>query len=263
MRVRTLAVVLLAGGLALTACGKEGTPTDSGTAAGAVRGREGRQGRRLRDVRQDQDSRQASSSASRTTSRVWATRTRRPTSTAASTSRSRSWSPRSWATPRTRSSSRRSSPPPVSRPSSTVTSTTTSARTRSTPPRKEKVGLRRPVLHRGPGPAGAQGRQLDITGKDTLKGKKVCSVTGSTPIKKVQDEGLTEAGEHRRVPELLAVRRPSCSSGAVDAVTTDDAILKGYAAQDAEQAEGRRQDRSPTSPTASACRRTTRRCATR
>ena len=34
MRVRTLAAVLLTGALALTACGKEGTPTDQGAPAG-------------------------------------------------------------------------------------------------------------------------------------------------------------------------------------------------------------------------------------
>jgi len=70
-----------------------------------------------------------------------------------------------------------------------------------------------------------------ITGKDTLKGKKVCSVTGSTPIQKVRDEGLTEPGNivefqgySQCVDKLLTKE--------VDAVTTDDAILKGFAAQD-------------------------------
>jgi glutamate transport system substrate-binding protein len=70
-----------------------------------------------------------------------------------------------------------------------------------------------------------------ITGKDTLKGKKVCSVTGSTPIQKVRDEQLTEPenivefqGYSQCVEKLL--------NNEVDAVTTDDAILKGYAAQD-------------------------------
>lgn len=70
-----------------------------------------------------------------------------------------------------------------------------------------------------------------ITGKDTLKGKKVCSVTGSTPIQRVRDEGLTEPanivefqGYSQCVDKLLTKE--------VDAVTTDDAILKGFAAQD-------------------------------
>ena len=67
-----------------------------------------------------------------------------------------------------------------------------------------------------------------ITGKDTLKGKKVCSVTGSTPIQRVRDQGLTDQivefqTYSQCVDQLLA--------GQVDAVTTDDAILKGFAAQ--------------------------------
>jgi glutamate transport system substrate-binding protein len=70
-----------------------------------------------------------------------------------------------------------------------------------------------------------------IKGKDTLKGKKVCSVTGSTPIQKVRDEQLTEPGNivefqgySQCVDKLLTKE--------VDAVTTDDAILKGFASQD-------------------------------
>jgi glutamate transport system substrate-binding protein len=69
-----------------------------------------------------------------------------------------------------------------------------------------------------------------ITSKDTLKGKKVCSVTGSTPIQRVKDQQLTEPTNivefqnySQCVDQLLSKQ--------VDAVTTDDAILKGYAAQ--------------------------------
>ena len=69
-----------------------------------------------------------------------------------------------------------------------------------------------------------------ITGPDTLKGKKVCSATGSTPIQRIKDEHSPRR-RTRRVREVLAVRRRSCSTSQVDAVTTDDAILKGYAAQ--------------------------------
>jgi glutamate transport system substrate-binding protein len=70
-----------------------------------------------------------------------------------------------------------------------------------------------------------------ITSKDTLKGKKVCSVTGSTPIQRVREQGLTEAGNivefqgYSQCVDKLLLKD-------VDAVTTDDAILKGYAAQD-------------------------------
>lgn len=69
-----------------------------------------------------------------------------------------------------------------------------------------------------------------ITGKDTLKGKKVCSVTGSTPIQRVQQQQLTEPANivqfqtySQCVDQLL--------NSQVDVLTTDDAILKGYAAQ--------------------------------
>src|SRR5215470_5720652 len=69
-----------------------------------------------------------------------------------------------------------------------------------------------------------------ITGKDTLQGKKVCSVTGSTPIQRIRDEKLTDAGnisEFKTYSECVS----QLLDGKTDAVTTDDAILKGYAAQ--------------------------------
>ena len=79
-----------------------------------------------------------------------------------------------------------------------------------------------------------------ITGQDTLKGKKVCSATGSTPLQRVRDQKLTDDANISEfetysecVSQLLDKR--------VDAVTTDDAILKGYAAQEPGQAQGRRQ----------------------
>ena len=75
-----------------------------------------------------------------------------------------------------------------------------------------------------------------ITSKDTLKGKKVCSVTGSTPIQRVKDQQLTEPENvvefqnySQCVDQLLSKQ--------VDAVTTDDAILKGYAAQQPDKLE--------------------------
>ncbi|MEU7108076.1 glutamate ABC transporter substrate-binding protein [Streptomyces stramineus] len=68
-----------------------------------------------------------------------------------------------------------------------------------------------------------------IKGPDDLKGKKVCSATGSTPLKRIKEPkyGVAEAkaqqGYQLCVQELV--------NGSVDAVTTDDAILKGYAAE--------------------------------
>ncbi|MCL3837403.1 glutamate ABC transporter substrate-binding protein [Aeromicrobium duanguangcaii] len=67
-----------------------------------------------------------------------------------------------------------------------------------------------------------------IKNAEDLKGKKVCSVTGSTSIETVEKEfGATPAGfdtYSECVDQLL--------NGSVDAVTTDAAILLGYAAED-------------------------------
>ena len=94
--------------------------------------------------------------------------------------------------------------------------------------RKEKVSFAGPYFVAGQDLL-IKADNTTITGKETLKGKKVCSVTGSTPAKRIKDEGLTEAtnviefqGYSQCVTKLL--------EGEVDAVTTDDAILKGYAA---------------------------------
>lgn len=69
-----------------------------------------------------------------------------------------------------------------------------------------------------------------ITGKETLAGKRVCSATGSTPIQRVRDEKLTDdanISEFKTYSECVS----QLLDGKTDAVTTDDAILKGYAAQ--------------------------------
>jgi len=70
-----------------------------------------------------------------------------------------------------------------------------------------------------------------ITGPETLKGKKVCSVTGSTPIQRVRDQQLTEPEnivEFQKYSQCV----DKLGTKEVDAVTTDDAILKGFAAQE-------------------------------
>ncbi|MDJ0341616.1 glutamate ABC transporter substrate-binding protein [Streptomyces sp. H10-C2] len=68
----------------------------------------------------------------------------------------------------------------------------------------------------------------DITGPDSLKGKKVCSITGSTPLERIKDPKygaiVNALGKYSDCVQQL-------QTGQVDAVTTDDAILKGYAAQ--------------------------------
>ncbi|HEU4422985.1 MAG TPA: glutamate ABC transporter substrate-binding protein [Pilimelia sp.] len=67
-----------------------------------------------------------------------------------------------------------------------------------------------------------------ITGPESLAGKKVCSVSGSTPAKRIQTEypqaSLQQFDTYSKCVQALA-------GGQVDAVTTDDIILAGYAAQ--------------------------------
>jgi glutamate transport system substrate-binding protein len=71
----------------------------------------------------------------------------------------------------------------------------------------------------------------DITGPDTLDGKNLCSVTGSTSAQRIKDEYATgvnlleQPGYAECVTALVA--------GQVDAVTTDDIILAGLGAQPA------------------------------
>ncbi|MCX5561281.1 glutamate ABC transporter substrate-binding protein [Streptomyces sp. NBC_00038] len=70
----------------------------------------------------------------------------------------------------------------------------------------------------------------DIAKGTDLNGKKLCSVTGSTSAQNVKadiapDAQLKELGGYS---ECIA----ALQSGAVDAVTTDDSILAGFAAQE-------------------------------
>ncbi|WGW12966.1 glutamate ABC transporter substrate-binding protein [Saxibacter everestensis] len=72
----------------------------------------------------------------------------------------------------------------------------------------------------------------DIAGPEDLAGKKVCSVDGSTPAKRIADEypdaELEQLGGYSECVTKL-------ESGETDAVTTDDAILRGYAKQYGDQ----------------------------
>lgn len=69
-----------------------------------------------------------------------------------------------------------------------------------------------------------------ISGPEDLSGKKVCSVTGSTSIATVEEEyGADPAGF-----DTYSECADQLKNGSVDAVTTDGAILLGYAAEDPE-----------------------------
>ena len=66
-----------------------------------------------------------------------------------------------------------------------------------------------------------------IAGPEDLKGKKVCSVTGSTSIATVEEKyGASPAGF-----DTYSECVDQLKNGSVDAVTTDGAILLGYAAE--------------------------------
>ncbi|RJU02858.1 glutamate ABC transporter substrate-binding protein [Arthrobacter frigidicola] len=73
-------------------------------------------------------------------------------------------------------------------------------------------------------------KDSDIAGPEDLEGKNLCSVTGSTSAQKIKDQ----------YPGVNLVEQPGyaeCVSvmggGQIDAVTTDDIILAGLAAQEA------------------------------
>ncbi|MER7562520.1 glutamate ABC transporter substrate-binding protein [Streptomyces sp. NPDC048523] len=68
-----------------------------------------------------------------------------------------------------------------------------------------------------------------------LNGEKLCSVTGSTSAQNVHDDFAPKAQlkQYGGYSECIA----GLQSGAVDAVTTDDSILAGFAAQDKYQGQ--------------------------
>jgi glutamate transport system substrate-binding protein len=84
------------------------------------------------------------------------------------------------------------------------------------------------------GPYYETGQQLlvrkddtSINGPDDLTGKKVCSVTGSTSIKTVQEKYGAEPAPFSTYTECVQ----QLLNESVDAVTTDGAILLGYASK--------------------------------
>ncbi len=69
----------------------------------------------------------------------------------------------------------------------------------------------------------------DITGPDAMSGRILCSVAGSTSAQKLKDKYAATVAlqEYSTYTECVS----ALVSGAVEAVTTDDVILAGYAAQ--------------------------------
>jgi glutamate transport system substrate-binding protein len=96
--------------------------------------------------------------------------------------------------------------------------------------RKEKVAFAGPYLTAGQDLL-VKADNTDITGPDSLNGKKLCSVTGSTSAQKVKDKfadtvQLQNYDTYSKCVEALG-------TGSIDALTTDNTILAGYASQEA------------------------------
>jgi glutamate transport system substrate-binding protein len=232
MRVRTLAVGLLVGGLALTACGKEGTPADSGTSAPAqsaaadvtvagsttfdkmkTRGKvvigvkEDQPGLGYKDPTTGKFSGFDIEIAKLVAAKLGFGEDKIEYKVVQSAGREQAL---------------------VNGDVDYYVGTyTINAK------RKEQINFAGPYFTAGQDLLVAKDN-TDITGPDALKGKKVCSISGSTPIQKIKNDGLTEPGN---IVELQSYSQcvTQLEQKAVDAVTTDDAILKGYAAREKEK----------------------------
>jgi len=100
--------------------------------------------------------------------------------------------------------------------------------------RKAVVDFAGPYYQAGQDIMVAKGNPEGIGGPDDLAGKKVCSVTGSTPAENIRTNypkaQLTEFDVYSKCAEAL-------KNGQVQAVTTDNVILLGLISQDQEAFE--------------------------
>jgi glutamate transport system substrate-binding protein len=78
-------------------------------------------------------------------------------------------------------------------------------------------------------------KDSDVSGPEDLNGKNLCSVTGSTSAQKVKDN-YAEGTNLQELPGY-AECVTQMGGGTIDAVTTDDIILAGLAAQPAYQGQ--------------------------
>lgn len=93
--------------------------------------------------------------------------------------------------------------------------------------RKEKVSFAGPYFVAGQDLL-VRADDSSITGPDSLDGKKLCSVTGSTSAVNVQKE---VPGVQLQNFDTYSKCVGALANGSIDAVTTDDVILAGFAAQ--------------------------------
>jgi glutamate transport system substrate-binding protein len=100
--------------------------------------------------------------------------------------------------------------------------------------RKQVVDFAGPYYEAGQDIMVAKGNPEGIKGPEDLAGKKVCSVTGSTPAENIRTNypkaELTEFDVYSKCAEAL-------KNGQVQAVTTDNVILLGLISQDQEAFE--------------------------
>ncbi|WP_053384255.1 glutamate ABC transporter substrate-binding protein [Leucobacter celer] len=94
--------------------------------------------------------------------------------------------------------------------------------------RKADIDFAGPYFITGQGLLVQQGG-TDFQSLEELEGKTVCSATGSTPIQNIKENF---PGINTQEFDLYSACVESLVNGQVDAVTTDQAILIGYAAQD-------------------------------
>lgn len=94
--------------------------------------------------------------------------------------------------------------------------------------REEKVDFAGPYLITGQSLL-VRSDSNDITGAASLENNKIlCSVSGSTPAQNIKDE---YPGVQLQQYDTYSACVEALKNGAVDAVTTDEVILAGYAAQ--------------------------------
>ncbi|MEV1177812.1 glutamate ABC transporter substrate-binding protein [Nonomuraea sp. NPDC049784] len=94
--------------------------------------------------------------------------------------------------------------------------------------RKQKVSFAGPYFVAGQALL-VRAADSALTGPEALNGKKLCSVAGSTPAQKVKTEYAKEVQLQEERTYSACVDR--VLGGQLDAITTDNVILAGYAAQ--------------------------------